>query len=403
MDIAVAEPPSSPLPQLGADRVVEVTDDPDDPPTPGVERVSAREFLSGPPGRAAEGGRLINRCRDLRYGSAGYYATLVGEARGYTVVPSLVELVSPRRLRRALEGTRGWAVAILWEPDDRATSSNPPAIQRFVEQGRSIGLCVDVIGLQDAHRLAEFDALFVRLATTASGPVFWFMRQAEALGLVLLDSVVEIAEIFDKAWQAERFARADIPTPRTLLLCPQDAHIAETLGYPLVLKRPYGSSSEHVLKVSEASELRPTLDRLLQGQALAVAQEWVPTAFDWRVGVLDGEVLFTCRYPMAPGHWQINHWVDGVIRGEGTVETVPPEEAPKAVKHVALQAASLLGDSFYGVDIKEVDGRALVIEVNDVPNVYQGEEDALLGDELYRRVMASLARRIGRARELGVP
>lgn len=403
MDTAVAEPPSGPLPRLGADRVVELTDDPDEPPVPGVERVSAREFLSGPPGRAAEGGRLINRCRDLRYGSAGYYATLVGEARGCSVVPSLADLVSPGRVERTRERWTDGAVAILWEPDERSPPSNPGAIQRFVEQGRAIGLRVEVIGLRDTDRLPYFDALFPRVGTSMSGPVFSFLRQAEAQGLVLLDSVAEIARCSDKAWQAEAFARHGVPTPRTLLLCPEDARLAEALGFPLVLKRPCSSSSEHVLKVSEASELRPTLDRLLQGQALAVAQEWVPTAYDWRVGVLDGEILFTCRYPMVPGHWQIIHWVDGVIRGEGTVETVPPEEAPEAVLRAASRAASLLGDSFYGVDIKEVDGRVLVIEVNDTPNVYHGEEDALLGDELYRRVMASLARRIGRAREIGVP
>ena len=38
-----------------------------------------------------------------------------------------------------------------------------------------------------------------------------------------------------------------------------------------------------------------------------VAQSFLPTEFDWRVGILDGEVLFVCRYYMARRHWQIVH------------------------------------------------------------------------------------------------
>ena len=36
-----------------------------------------------------------------------------------------------------------------------------------------------------------------------------------------------------------------------------------------------------------------------------IAQEWLPTAFDWRVGVFDRRPLFVCKYFMAPGHWQV--------------------------------------------------------------------------------------------------
>ena len=46
-----------------------------------------------------------------------------------------------------------------------------------------------------------------------------------------------------------------------------------------------------------------------------------------------------------------------------------------------------MGDGLYGVDIKQVDGRFLVMEVNDNPNVDGGIEDALLKDALYDEIM----------------
>ncbi len=52
-----------------------------------------------------------------------------------------------------------------------------------------------------------------------------------------------------------------------------------------------------------------------------------------------------------------------------------------------MKAASLIGDGLYGVDIKPVDGRLLVMEINDNPNVDAGIEDAVIKDALYDEVM----------------
>lgn len=70
----------------------------------GVEVVSARDYLAGRwPGAAVPGGvRIFNLCRDLRYQSAGYYVSLLAEARGHKPVPevaTLQDLKSPAILR----------------------------------------------------------------------------------------------------------------------------------------------------------------------------------------------------------------------------------------------------------------------------------------------------------------
>ncbi|MDQ6620217.1 MAG: RimK family alpha-L-glutamate ligase, partial [Pseudomonadota bacterium] len=48
----------------------------------------------------------------------------------------------------------------------------------------------------------------------------------------------------------------------------------------------------------------------------------------------------------------------------------------------------------YGVDLKEVEGCCYVIEVNDNPNVDEGNEDAVLGEAIYERIMGVFRARI---------
>src|SRR5690606_411259 len=85
----------------------------------------------------------------------------------------------------------------------------------------------------------------------------------------------------------------------------------------------------------------------------------------------------------------------------GKFETLPVEMAPRRAVAAALKAANLVGDGLYGVDVKQSDGVFRVIEVNENPNIDAGCEDAILKDELYRRIMAVFLRRIER-RKAGV-
>ncbi len=66
---------------------------------------------------------------------------------------------------------------------------------------------------------------------------------------------------------------------------------------------------------------------------------------------------------------------------------MPIEVAPRKAVQIALKAANLIGDGLYGVDVKESNGNFYVIEVNDNPNIDAGFEDAVLKDDLYRRIM----------------
>jgi glutathione synthase/RimK-type ligase-like ATP-grasp enzyme len=160
-----------------------------------------------------------------------------------------------------------------------------------------------------------------------------------------------------------------------------------------VLKQPDSAFSLGVARVDSKEALDEALARMLAKSELVIAQEWLPTTFDWRVGVLDRRPLFVCQYFMAPGHWQV------IKRGahervEGSTAALSVGETPSTVVDAAVRAANLIGDGFYGVDLKQVGDDVYVIEVNDNPNVDAGNEDGILGDALYREVMGVFLRRI---------
>lgn len=75
--------------------------------------------------------------------------------------------------------------------------------------------------------------------------------------------------------------------------------------------------------------------------------------------------------------------------------------APPAVVEVATQAASLIGSGLYGVDVKETENGAFVVEINDNPNIDAGLEDAVLKDDLYRAILGELVERLEKRMQTG--
>ena len=143
-----------------------------------------------------------------------------------------------------------------------------------------------------------------------------------------------------------------------------------------------------------------SLKKLFRHSDMVIAQEFLYSEYDWRIGVLDNQPLFACKYYMAKDHWQIYNWQASKEDDAGDSETVPIDQVPEKVLKVALKAASLMGDGLYGVDMKMVGDKVYVIEVNDNPNVDAGIEDFVLKDELYLKVMQSLFNRIETSRNM---
>ena len=134
---------------------------------------------------------------------------------------------------------------------------------------------------------------------------------------------------------------------------------------------------------------------------LLIVQEFTPTHFDWRIGILDGKMLYACKYYQAKAHWQIARKMPSGATRFGKVEAVPIDQVPSVVRKVALRGSKLIGDGLYGVDLKEVNGKALMIEINDNPNIETGYEDVVEKNRLYDLVMSSFLRRIRKSAAAG--
>lgn len=291
---------------------------------------------------------------------------------------------------------RPYDLAILHDPDLPEPPSNKRALQRFAKAGEEIGFNVEFIRQEDYSRLGEFDALLIRETTSVNHHTFRFACRAEALGMVVIDDPTSILRCSNKVFLAEMAEQNDILVPETMIVHRGNVgELAVRLGLPCVLKQPDSSFSAGVRKVTTPEELEVAVEAMLDRSDLVIAQAYVPTDFDWRIGVLDGQPLFACRYFMANGHWQIlkrDHV--GKKSDVGRAETVPIEMAPTRVVKTALKAANCIGKGLYGVDLKEVGGKVYMIEVNDNPNVDAGFEDAVLGEELYLRVMRTMFSRV---------
>lgn len=290
-----------------------------------------------------------------------------------------------------------WDMAILVNPNEKMPPSDEKALKRMERAATKVGFHVEFIGPTDYARLSEFDALFIRETTGIDHHTYRFARKAEIEGLVVIDDPTSILRCCNKVFLQDAFTYSGVPTPKTKIVSsaePDDLEALESyFGYPIVLKIPNGSFSVGVSKVENRTELETTLRDLLEKSALVIAQEFLFTEFDWRIGILNHRPLYACRYYMAKNHWQIyDHGTDRI--GSGGFETLPTYEVPRTVLNAALKAARIIGDGLYGIDIKQQGNKVYVIEVNDNPSLEQGVEDAFIGDELYMQIMSEFARRL---------
>ncbi|MFQ6371245.1 RimK family protein [Shewanella sp. YIC-542] len=291
-----------------------------------------------------------------------------------------------------------YEMAMLVDDDEKMPPSNHGAIKRFIKAANRIGMDMQLLGRRDMGRLGEFDGLFIRATTNISNFTYRFAKNAEQMGLVVMDDPESIMKCTNKVFLTELLMNHKIPVPKSLILNGSDpqweTQLLTTIGLPAVLKVPDGAFSLGVVKVKDIDSLRAEAQRIFAHSTLMLAQEYLPTAFDWRIGILNRQPVYACRYYMSRGHWQIyEHHKNGKFTAGG-YDAQDLKQVPSQVVDAALKSANLIGSGFYGVDLKEVDGQPYVIEINDNPSIDHGIEDLFYGDLLYDRIMTEFLRRI---------
>lgn len=468
---------------------------------PGVQIVSAREYLISDEFSERKGLKVFNLCRSYSYQTMGYYVSLLAEARGHRAQPgistildmksnaiirmiddeledliqkSLKRITSERfelsiyfgrnmakhyqalatgifncfpaplmraffakkkdkwelrsvapipasqipkshhdfvvesaahsfshGMRRAKQRARyRYEIAMLVDPEEKHSPSCPVALKRFEKEAELMGVRVETITKDAYGRLGEFDGLFIRTTTSVNHYTYRFAQRAEALGLAVIDDPTSIIRCANKVFLAEQMALANILTPKTAILSsPEQRPTDFGIGYPCVLKQPDSAFSKGVIRIKDDADYTAQAEKLFELSDLLIAQEYTPTDFDWRIGVLDGRPLFACKYFMAPNHWQILNSAAKRRRDRlGCHETFPIDKVNKSVISTAVRASKQIGSGLYGVDLKEIDGRVLLIEINDNPNIDHEVEDELLGNRLYEILVQSFIDRIEKLR-----
>jgi glutathione synthase/RimK-type ligase-like ATP-grasp enzyme len=454
--------------------------------------ITTSEYLARP--RLFDMGRpkLVNLARSYAYQSKGYYASLLAEARGHRVVPSVetmlelreaklyehalpeleaefnrcarradyqpegeikllvcfgiardarfesfgrllfdwfrcpaleitvepgtwlsIERIRPRNINRLANGEaeffrsslhqhtkREWRdpkartvskydLAVLYDPNEKMAPSSPASIKYFARIAERLSVDVEPITKRQLAELAEYDGLFIRENTSIDNHTYRFARRASQEGMPVIDDPISMIRCTNKVFLMELLNQNQVATPPTVMLA-EGADLAKAMDellLPLVVKIPDGSFSRGVHKVNTPEEFRRVADELFEETDLILAQKFLPTEFDWRVGILSGEPIFVCQYRMARGHWQIvKHRADGSAR-EGGFRTFDIEHAPPALIDIAVRAARPIGEGFYGVDVKETPNGFIVMEVNDNPNLEHGIEDQIGKDEIWIKLL----------------
>jgi glutathione synthase/RimK-type ligase-like ATP-grasp enzyme len=270
------------------------------------------------------------------------------------------------------------------------------ALRNFKLAAERTGHEFDFMFRGNISQIPEYDAVFIRATTDPMFTSYIVSRTATELGLRVVDDPDSIQICGNKIHQYALFKKYGVPHIPTIFIGKEDLHhkklveIFKMLGKPVVIKAPYTSFSRYVEKAACETSFREVAKRYFRKSDVLAVQQFMPTAFDWRVGVLNGEVLYVCKYMIPKGRWKHG----AKRRGKpsfvwGRTVALKTENAPSQLKDLALKACAVIGHGLYGVDIKEAKGNYVIVEVNDNPSIYAGYED-LRNKDLYGKIIAYL-------------
>ena len=271
------------------------------------------------------------------------------------------------------------------------------ALHNFKLTAEKSGQEFDFLFRGDIEKIPKYNAVFIRATTDPLYTAYIVSKTAWELGLKVIDDPESIKICANKIHQYALFEKFNVPYIPTVFLNKDELHhkkitdIFEDLGKPVVIKAPYTSFSRFVEKAACETSFREAAKRFFIKSDVLAVQRFMPTDFDWRVGVLNDEVLYVCKYMIPKGKWKHG----AKLRGKptfiwGRTVSLKKQNSPVRLREVALKACRVVGKGLYGVDIKEVDGGYSVVEVNDNPSIYAGYED-LRDKDLYAKIITHLA------------
>jgi RimK family alpha-L-glutamate ligase len=202
--------------------------------------------------------------------------------------------------------------------------------------------------------------------------LFWdkdvkLAKRLEQLGYPVFNSANAIGVCDDKSLTHLTLMGEGIPMPRTILAPMTFANIgytdlsflkevANSLGFPMVVKECFGSFGQQVYMVHNEQELVSKVDEL--GAKPMLFQEYISNSFarDIRIQVVGGKVIASMYRYSDQGDFRAN------ISNGGKMKAYEPT---KEQCELAIRCCEIIGLDFAGVDILFDQGEnPIVCEVN---------------------------------------
>ena len=273
------------------------------------------------------------------------------------------------------------------------SSEQLTALIRLREQAEAMGHSVYFLFPVEVRKVTRVDGLFIRSQTDPMHISYVAAALAALRGIPVIDDPLSIQICADKINMYLHLMQGKVRIPETRFLGKREVtragaeEVFSSLGSPVILKEPSTSFSLRVEKVATVEEFLKVARRFIKLSDWIVAQQFLSSSYDWRIGVLDGELLYAARYTIPSETFKIQDTVNGHLV-YCAVESIPAAKVPRSVIHTGIAAARAIGSGLYGVDIKECEGVPYVIEVNDNPSLEGGEDESY--PDLYRRIVTAL-------------
>lgn len=253
-----------------------------------------------------------------------------------------------------------------------------PAAKRIVEElghrrhGVNFPLPENQVFEPGARMKAEpSDVIFNRILGYERGyeHVFdWVKEYEKQTKAPVWNHMQAVENVLSKRKQADIFAKAGLPVPRTLLVgAGSDPHtIFSELGDTVVLKSDQGFGGKGVEKADSIDELAKHLKGMDRG--FGVVQEFIAEAgTTLRLIVVKNQIIASASRTAKEDHWQAN-FAQGAVMLPHT-STVEQQE-------LALTSMQVAGLDIGGVDIIQTHSGPLLLEINPSPGL-SGIEPAL--------------------------
>ncbi|MDH6128861.1 alpha-L-glutamate ligase [Kitasatospora sp. GP82] len=202
----------------------------------------------------------------------------------------------------------------------------------------------------DASSLAD-----VYLLKSRTPAALALAGRLEALGAPVVNSAASTGFCQDRVRMAGLADRAGLPFVATTELPDLDALLAQgPVRSPLVVKSRHSRRGDLVARVADEVRLRELAARW-PGEPVVVQDLAPGSGWDHKLWVVAGEVFAELRHSeLAPGERLPSRSID---------------ELPLGWDELALDVGEVFGLDVYGVDILDIGGAPLIVDVNAFPGI----------------------------------